>query len=146
MVEPVLGQRLLHPHTIGMFLIKEYLYSAVVAGLLGYLVYARWKPESARWVWLLPACWFAFGAFVTAGSVQGGLWPHFSGMGCEDGVGTVGCRNWFIFTLPAVRGLFYSAGAFFCSCVGRLHPSTIDDAVLARFPVPEWKPEKDRID
>jgi hypothetical protein len=52
-VEPVLGQRLFHPHTIGMVLIKEYSFNAVVAGLLGYLVYARWKPKPTRWVWLL---------------------------------------------------------------------------------------------
>jgi hypothetical protein len=43
---------------------------------------------------------------------EGNLWFEFSGLGCSEGIRSVECRNFFIFTIPLLRGLSYSLGAY----------------------------------
>jgi len=48
---------------------------------------------------------------------KGSLLFQFSGEACVNGVRPIGCINWFVFTIPFVRSVFYSLGANVSSLV-----------------------------
>jgi hypothetical protein len=124
--------RLFHPHTITDVLVRAYTISAVVAFVLGFFVYRQWKPSMARWVGLGGLCWFLLGALLSVG--RSSLWDQMSGTACESGLEAIGCRKWFVFTLPALRTVLYSFGAWLCWRVAAHGTSTLEDALLLRFP------------
>ena len=45
--------------------------------------------------------------------------------------------KWFIFSLPAIRTSFYSAGPWVCWRLGCYGTSSMENALLGRFPLPE---------
>jgi hypothetical protein len=57
-----------------------------------------------------------------------------SGTACEHGLQAIGCRNWFLFTIPAVRTISYSLGAWLCWRFIAYGTSPIEGALLVRFP------------
>ena len=93
--------RLFHPHTITDVIVRTYALSALIAFVLGFFVYRHWKPSMAKWVGLAGLCWFLFGMFLSVG--RGSLWNQLSGTACEYRLQATGCRNYFVFTLPALR-------------------------------------------
>jgi hypothetical protein len=135
-----------HPRTITDALVKTYALSAVIAFVLGFFVYRQWKSSMAKWVGLGGLCWFLFGTFLSIG--RGSLWDQMSGTACEYGLQAIGCRNWFLFTLPALRTVLYSLGAWLCWRVAAHRSSALEDALLLRFPrasVTTEKPESNSL-
>ena len=55
--------------TSAAILKADFLTSTVAFGL-GYFVYRRWQPASARWAWVAGACWFGLGALHILGGRQ----------------------------------------------------------------------------
>jgi hypothetical protein len=133
---------LIKVHTIPGILQRTYLLSAVCGCLLGYLVYRRWQPSAAKWLWTagvgLIALRVIFLQCTEHSSVlfpaeRDSLWSAFSGTGCSGGVNAVGCRNWLVFTIPALRMVTYSAGAILCSRLRHEGPSMMLDVWFGRF-------------
>jgi len=124
--------RLFHPHTISDVIVRTYALSALIAFVLGFFVYRQWKSSMAKWVSLGGLCWLFYGMFLSIG--RGTLWGQLSGTACEYGLQATGCRNFFVFTLPAVRTVLYSLGALLCWRFAAHGTSTLEDAFLLRFP------------
>lgn len=75
------------------------------------------RSRTALWVWILPLCWFAVGVLGASsgygqGVLRGSLTAHFSGLSCATTLDQKACRDFFAFTIPLVRSIAYSAGAF----------------------------------
>jgi hypothetical protein len=136
--------RLFHPHTISDVIVRTYALSALIAFVLGFFVYSQWKPSMAKWVGLGGLCWFLYGTFLSVG--RGGLWDQLSGTACEYGLQATGCRNYFVFTLPALRTVLYSLGAWLCWRFAAHGTSAIEDAFLLRFPRASMTPEEHNHD
>jgi hypothetical protein len=133
----VLGRGLWHLHTIKALLLVSYSYDAIAAFCLGFLIYRQFKTTTAKWIWILPAAWFLFRVFTLLGGSTS-LWSELSGVGCANGLHTSGCVNWFLFTTPFVRSIFYSIGAWLCSRFGTDKASLIEDGFLGKFSRPDW--------
>jgi hypothetical protein len=102
-----------HPHSLGAILWKEWSLSIGCAGVIGFGMWRTWRSRVAHWTWVLPALWFGVKFIFAIG--QGPLLFKFSGEACVDGVRPVGCINWFAFSIPFVRSVFYSLGAYAAS-------------------------------
>lgn len=122
---------LFRPHTIADVLVRAHALSAVIAFALGFFVYRQWKPSMARWVGLGGLCWFFLGALLSVG--RRSIWDQTSGAACEYGLQAIGCRAWFIFTLPAFRTVLYSLGAWLCWRFAAYGTSALENAFLLRF-------------
>jgi hypothetical protein len=46
------------------------------------------------------------------------LWNRLSGIACSNN-SPAGCRNFFVFTVPLIRGISYSLGAYVSSVVSK---------------------------
>jgi hypothetical protein len=108
-----------HAHSFAALLWKWWTLDPIFAAGLGFSVYRLWKTNAAAWTWVLPALWFGlrFIPAVLSGDNQSvmatrSVWSQFSGAECADGLHALGCRNFMLFTLPFVRGVFYSLGAY----------------------------------
>jgi hypothetical protein len=130
-VETLLS-RLFHPHSITDVLVRTYTLSAVIAFVLGFFVYRQWKSSTAKWVGLGGVCWFVLGTFLSVG--RDSVWDRMSGTACDYGLQAIGCRNWFAFTLPTLRTVLYSVGAWLCWRLAAHGTSALEDALLLRFP------------
>jgi hypothetical protein len=105
-----------NPKTIGLLVAKD----LIVAFALGYFSYFKLKSATAKWVWVAGLCWFgqrAIGLWLDQGTVRrltgnhdmapsGLLWPTADAQSFS---------NWITYTIPFIRTVFYSAGAFCCS-------------------------------
>ena len=88
--------------------------TAITAFGLGYFVYRRWHPRAAKWVWVAGLCLFAGRALVwklrdPAGVDHSILW-QMVGEGPSESV--QGFGDWAGYTIPCIRMIFYSNGAF----------------------------------
>ena len=101
--------------TMTEHIIHEDLLSALVAANLGFLIYSLLKPAAAKWVWVFGLCWLAFHAVPVLAEGGGTFRTQFSGMACASHPTPANCREWLGVTLPFMRTVFYSAGAFCCS-------------------------------
>jgi hypothetical protein len=138
-------------HTLPAILLRGYLLSAICACFLGYLVYRRWQAAPAKWIWAIGIGWLGFRAILLLAAEPTSVWSSFSGSGCRDGLHAISCMNWFVFTMPALRLVAYSAGAILCSNLKHNGPSLIEDAWLGRFrslnipqPLPDADTDHDR--
>jgi hypothetical protein len=141
-----LGRSLWHPHSIRALLCISYGYDTVVAVLLGFSVFRRFKTRTAKWVWIIAALWLLTRAFLLLSSGGFSLWAQFSGVACAQGTRAMGCINWFLFTIPFVRTASYSAGAWLCSRFGAHSPAGFGNALFGNFHKPEWPDERPRIE
>lgn len=103
-------------HSVMAVLWKEWTLSITIAASIGFLTRCKWQDEAAKWTWLLPALWFGLRWIVALGS--GGAWSQLSGSGCANG-SQVECSNFFVFTIPFIRGTSYSLGVYVCSLIQR---------------------------
>jgi hypothetical protein len=104
----------------------SWVFSILCAGLTAFFL-SRAFRNTAKWVWLLPTLWFGiFGMGRSYGQTVLGetIWTHFSGISCSKTPGLGTCRDFFAFTIPAVRGISYSAGALLSSHIHRRSPAT----------------------
>jgi hypothetical protein len=102
-------------HSLAGVLLKEWSLSIAGAALLGFGMWRTWRGNVAKWTWVLPTVWSAIRFFTAVGN--GAVWFHVSGAGCANGYRSIECRNFFMFTIPCIRGLSYSLGAFVSSLV-----------------------------
>jgi hypothetical protein len=89
----------------------DVLTSAVAFGV-GFAVYIRWKPVVSRWLWIAGLCWFVCGTFLKLNGNGRSVFDDFGGRSPTDSEMFV---RWSAFTVPFLRTVLYSAGAFCCS-------------------------------
>lgn len=117
-LETSLG-KVFRPHSLATFLWKEWSLSIFCAALIGFFMWRTWKTSATKWVWVIPSLWFAM-KFVPDLFVykrQSILIAQFSGSGCNGGRDAFGCRVFLLFTIPFVRSISYSLGAYCSSLV-----------------------------
>jgi uncharacterized membrane protein len=100
------------PHTRTAVLWKEVALSVICAFLIGFGVWQRWRSEPAKWTWVIPCLWFAFGLLAVAGH---GIWGPLSVSSAN--IGAPEMRSFSAFTVPLIRAASYSAGAYVSSRV-----------------------------
>jgi len=105
----------------------DFLTSTVAFGL-GYFVYRRWQPAAAGWVWVAGTCWFGLGALHILGGRQGTTLWEISGSQFPLDIDSF--VTWSKFTLPLLRTIFYSGGAFCCLHIEGHRLTLIKDAML----------------
>jgi hypothetical protein len=106
--------KLYRPQTINSVLVREFLLSVIVSALLGFFICQRWRMDTAKWVWIFGAVLLGLRSLLLLlGGPERGLWFQISGVACREGFGTA-CRNYFVVTIPSIRAIFYSAGAWIC--------------------------------
>jgi len=107
-------------------LLKEYILSAAISFALGYLVYQHWRPTPSKWLWVAGFCWLGLGALLipngrsvfegTAETIYRGM----TGIGCVSDPRGDSCANYFNYTVPSLRIVWYSAGALCCAKITTL--------------------------
>ena len=130
--------RFLRPHSLPEVLYKAWTLSAVCAATLGFSIHRLWKNGAAKWTWVLPSLWLGLRfvpAFLSAkGHLFGpgiSVWYQFSGLGCENGTRSLDCRNFFVFTIPFIRGLTYSFGVWLSARLDSRHQKSTATASAA---------------
>jgi hypothetical protein len=124
------------PHSLAAILWKWWILDFLCATGSGFSIYQIWKTNAAKWTWILPAIWFglrfvsvAFSASNQSISGEPSLWSQFSGAECISASHGLGCWNFFLFTLPLVRGVSYSVGAYLSEQI-RVNPRRSAEAVV----------------
>ena len=105
--------RLISSHSVAAIVWKEFTFSIVCAAFIGFGVWRTWRNSAAKWTWILPAVWFAFGYLTIAG--HGDVWGRLSGLGSGSVLSAPDVRSFFLFTVPLVRAVSYSVGAYLSS-------------------------------
>ncbi len=107
-----------HLNPLAALVWKEWALSIICAALIGFGMWRTWRNDAAKWAWLLPAVWFGDRLLSLYAKVHCSpwLWFQLSGMGC-NGTESIECINFVVFTVPFVRGLAYSVGAYVSSAV-----------------------------
>jgi hypothetical protein len=98
-------------------LVKEWCLDLAVAAFMGSMMYRVYRSSTSKWVWTLPALWFAFRAIPyvarsQTGSVLSqneGFWTHFSGAACASRA--MDCLDFYAFSVPLIRSVSYAAAA-----------------------------------
>jgi hypothetical protein len=111
-------------------------FSILCAGLTAFFLCRAFRNSTAKWVWILPTLWFGLGVFAMGRSfghtVFGDtIWTHFSGISCSKTPGLATCRDFFAFTVLAVRGISYSTGAFLSSQIYGHSAATASDTTVS---------------
>jgi uncharacterized membrane protein len=108
-------RRAIPSYSIAAVMWKEVVLSIICTALIGFGVWRPWRNSSAKWTWVLPIIWFAFGYLVIVGrsDVFGRLFDL--GSGSESGLNVPDTRSFFAFTVPLIRAVSYSAGAYISS-------------------------------
>ena len=106
-------RRAIPSHTIVAVFWKETALSLVCATLVGFGMWWRWRSEAAKWTWVVPLMWFGFGAVAFAG--RGIFGPLF--ISSSSNAGPAEMRSFFAFTIPFIRAVAYSVGAYISSYV-----------------------------
>jgi hypothetical protein len=95
---------------------REWLLSLTIAALLGFFI-GRRRSATAIWVWTLPVVFFGLGVLVYSARptesvlVGGHFAEHFFSPNCL--AKRFECRDFYLFTVPAIRAVAYSFGAWF---------------------------------
>jgi hypothetical protein len=103
--------RLIPAHSIVGILWKECILSTICATSIGFGMRRIWRASAAKWAWILPALWFAFGFLARGGDVWGGLF----GLNSGTAVVVPDTKTFFAFTIPLLRAASYSVGAYISS-------------------------------
>jgi hypothetical protein len=105
--------RVVPSHLVAEIVWKEFTFSIVCAAFIGFGMWRTWRNSAAKWTWILPAVWFAFGYLTIAG--RGDVWGRLSGFGSGSVLSAPDVRSFFLFTVPLIRAVSYSVGAYFSS-------------------------------
>jgi hypothetical protein len=100
-----------HPRSGSEVIWRVWITSSILSALLGILATRFRIAKAAGWAWLIPAFVLAGRAliYLSRGGVRFAF--LFSGYDCAVGLGKSDCNEFFVFTLPLIRGLSYSAAA-----------------------------------
>jgi hypothetical protein len=96
----------------------DLLTSACAFGL-GYLVFQRWRPAVAKWVWVAGLCWFSQRVLFPPDGNHVVLWEVAATRSVLF-ADWAAMQNWTLYTLFSLRVISYSAGAWSSSLVGDL--------------------------
>lgn len=113
-VETAFGE-VIPAHSLAVVLWKAWTLSIVCAGLIGFGMWRTWRSDPAKWTWILLTLWFT-ARFLPAAFSQRHVLHQFSGAACGNGVSGE-CLDFLVFTIPFIRGLSYSFGAYVSSLV-----------------------------
>lgn len=100
-------------HTVAGIVWKEIILSVLCATFIGFFMWRTWRTSAAKWIWILAALWFAFGYEAIAQS--GNPWGRLSGFSSESVLRGPDPKTFFEFTVPLIRAIFYSIGAYVSS-------------------------------
>lgn len=100
-------------HSIAAVLWKEFILSIICATVIGFGMWRTWRDSAAVWTWVLPVVWFAFGFLMVAG--RGDVFGRLFGFGSPSALAARDARSFFLFTIPMVRAVSYSVGAYLSS-------------------------------
>lgn len=110
------------PRETPNFVLKQEFAESVIAFVVGYFVYRRWRWTPAKWVWLAGLCWLSQRALrvwldqhgpLSAIHGSRSVYWQMSGGGCP--YDRESCLDWGFYTILFLRAVFYSAGAWFCA-------------------------------
>ncbi len=117
---------------------EEYLVSLICAAGLGFAAWQKWGNSATKWTWVVPAAWFAFGFVVMAGHgpIFGRLlFAPRSDSVLYDANGRSFFRTFYAFTVPLIRGVSYSLGAYLSALLmPRLSLGIRKEPVVSRSP------------
>ena len=123
--------------TLAAVLWKEWTLSLLCAAFVGFFIWRTWRVSAAMWVWVLPSIWFGLHLVLALSAsrsesvlVAGGLWSQVSGTTCKDGVRALGCWKFFVVTIPFIRGVAYSVGAYLPSLVSKTSSQPVSESPL----------------
>jgi hypothetical protein len=103
--------------TVDAIVWKEIILSIVCAAFIGFFIWRTWRSSAAKWIWVPAALWFAFGYMVIARSAN--VWGRLSGFSSGSVLSAPDVRIFFTFTVPFIRAISYSMGAYISSLVYR---------------------------
>jgi|SRR5215469_2959101 len=115
-------RRAIPSHSVSAIMWKEIILSVLCAAFLGFFMWRTWRTAAAKWVWVLPAMWFAFGYLAIANTPN--VWGRFSGFSSGSVFSAPDVRTFFAFTIPLIRAICYSIGAYISAMV--YHTRVID--------------------
>jgi hypothetical protein len=104
--------RLVPSRSIAEVMEKEIILSLLCAALIGFGMWRTWRNSAAKWTWVLPVAWFAFGYLTVAG--RGDVWGRLT-FSTGSVLAAPDVRSFFLFTVPMVRAVSYSVGAYLAS-------------------------------
>ena len=104
--------RVFPSHSVVGVLWKEWIFSIMFATLIGFGMWRTWQSSTAKWTWVIPVLWFTVGVLSVAGS--GDATGRIFGLHTES-LTRADTRSFFAFTVPMVRAIFYSVGAYISS-------------------------------
>jgi hypothetical protein len=108
-------RKLIPTYTVAGIIWKELILSIVCAALIGFFMWRTWRSSAAKWIWVLAAPWFVFGYLTIARSAN--VWGRLSGLSSESVLCAPDVRTFFAFTIPLIRAISYSLGAYISSLV-----------------------------
>ena len=82
-------------------------------------MWRTWRNSAAKWTWVLPVIWFAFGYLIIVG--RGDVFGRLSDFGSGSSLSATDVRSFFAFTVPLIRAASYSAGAYISSLLYPVH-------------------------
>jgi hypothetical protein len=106
---------LIPTHTVEAIVWKEIILSVVCAAFIGFFIWRTWRSSAAKWIWVLAGLWFIFGYLVIARSAN--VWGRLSGFSSGSVLSAPDVRTFFSFTVPFIRAISYSLGAYISSLV-----------------------------
>jgi len=113
----------IHAYDRSTMILNEDFRSAGIAFVLGFFAHYFRKTQTSRWVWTVALVWFAQRAVIYWNSqhylrvlLQSGhsIYWEMSGAGAAFNLDVQSLNDWAFYTLPLVRTVLYSAGAFLC--------------------------------
>jgi hypothetical protein len=108
-------RKLIPTYTVAGVIWKEIILSIVCAAFIGFFMWRTWRSSAAKWIWVLAAPWFVFGYLTIARSAN--VWGRLSGLSSESVLSAPDVRTFFAFTIPLIRAIAYSLGAYISSLV-----------------------------
>ena len=120
--------RMVPVHTISAVLWKGFVLSVVLAAFVGFAMWRTWQSTATLWTWTLAPVWLLIGismyinsgqSSVIASSTSAEIMSEFSGRNCA--YNGAGCGLFFSFSIPFIRAVAYSLGAFVSSLIFKQH-------------------------
>ncbi len=107
--------KMIPSHSAAAIVRKEIILSIVCAALIGFVMWRAWQNSAAKWIWVPAVVWFAFGYLTIAGSDD--VFGRLSGFHSDSVLTVPDMRSFFAFSIPLVRAISYSLGAYISASV-----------------------------
>jgi hypothetical protein len=108
-------RRAIPTHTVAAILWKEIILSIGCAAFIGFFMWRTWKSSAAKWIWIPATLWVVFGYLTIAGNTN--VWGRLSGFSSGSVLEAPDVRTFFAFTVPLIRAVCYSIGAYISALV-----------------------------